>query len=53
MIELRDFVGHPVHRLYIEGYMEELIYLVTGKKTKCKEESCIFKGGDVHRFTIT
>ncbi len=52
VIELRDFVGHPVHCKYIEGYMEQLIFFVTGKTTRCEEVECIFKGGSVHRFKV-
>ncbi len=53
VLELRDFVGHPAHCLYIEGYIEQLVFLVTGKKAKCKEDGCVFKGDNVHRFTVT
>jgi predicted hydrocarbon binding protein len=53
VLELRDFVGHPVHCKYIEGYMEQLIFFVTGKKTHCEETGCVFKGDNSHRFLVT
>lgn len=53
VLELRNFVGHPAHCLYIEGYMEQLLLLVTGKKATCEEKECLFNDGRVHRFVIT
>ncbi len=52
--ELRDFVGHPVHCCYLEGYFAQIMFFVLGGKVTCREEACPFKdGGDIHRFVIT
>ncbi len=52
--EVRNFWGHPTHCRYLEGYLEEIVFFVLGKKTKCREANCPFKNdGDVHRFLIT
>jgi len=53
VVELTDFVGHPVHCRYLEGYFSQLVYFVTGKEATCREEECMFEGGgDIHRFVI-
>ncbi|GEM_PF-1570663 len=52
--ELTDFVGHPVHCRYLEGYFSQLVFFVTGRKAICREEKCMFEGGEdrIHRFLI-
>lgn len=52
--EITNFVGHPDHCRFLEGYFEQLIFFVSGKKGRCREKDCIFiDNGDVHRFIIT
>jgi Holliday junction resolvase len=50
--EVRDFLGHPLHCKHIEGYFEQIIFFVTGKKITCHEEECVFRGGKVHRYIM-
>jgi hypothetical protein len=50
---VRNFNGHSLHCRHIEGYFEQIIFFVTGKKIVCYEEECLFKGGDVHRYVMT
>ncbi len=51
--EVRDFIGHPLHCKHIEGYFEQIIFFVTGKKIICHEEECFFKESDTHRYIMT
>ncbi len=52
-LELRNFVGHPVHCSFITGYIEQIFCFVTGdKKTVCNETECLFNGGKVHRYEV-
>jgi len=51
--ELYNFIGHPVHCTYLEGYFSEILFFVIGKKGECYEEKCVFKGDDFHRFVVT
>jgi predicted hydrocarbon binding protein len=51
--EIYDFVGHPVHCTYLEGYFSEILFFVIGKKGECREEKCVFKGDEFHRFVLT
>ncbi len=54
VFEVRDFVGHPVHCRFLEGYFGQIVSFVTGKEVDCKEESCHFQEGDkTHRFILT
>lgn len=50
--EVRDFLGHPLHCKHIEGYFEQIIFFVTGKKITCREEECLFRGGTTHRYIM-
>ncbi len=53
-IDLCNFVGHPIHCRYLEGYFAQLMFFVTGRDTDCKEEKCrLSDGGESHRFTVT
>ncbi len=51
--EIRDFNGHPSHCIFVEGYLEQIICFVTGKKVSCEEEECLFRGGNLHRYILT
>lgn len=51
--EVRNFTGHSLHCMHIEGYFEQMIFFVTGKKIVCYEEECPFKGGNVHRYVMS
>ncbi len=53
LLEVRDFIGHPTHCCYLEGYIQQIVHFVTRKDTTCKEEECIFKGGSVHRYRVS
>jgi hypothetical protein len=50
--EVRNFNGHPLHCRHIEGYFEQIIFFVTGKKVVCHEEECLFKGNGAHRYVM-
>lgn len=50
--EIRDFKGHPLHCKYLEGFFSQMFFFITGKKTKCYEEECVFKGGNAHRYIL-
>ncbi len=52
--EIHNFKGHPDYCLHLEGFFEQLIFFVTGKKGRCREESCALKDdSEVHRFVVT
>ncbi len=53
--ELRNFLGHPIHCRYMEGYFGQVVSLVAGGEAKCREEKCPFseEESNVHRFMAT
>ncbi len=50
--EVSNFVGHPVHCRYMEGYFSQIMFFVVGKETTCKEVECVFEGGKSHRYIM-
>ncbi len=53
VIELDNFVGHPLHCKHLEGYLEQIVFFVVGKKVLCTEEECLFRDGSFHRYILT
>ncbi len=50
--EVSNFIGHPVHCRYMEGYFSKIMFFVIGKETSCEEVECVFKGGKSHRYIM-
>ncbi len=51
-LELRDFFGHPSLCRCLEGNLEQSFFFVTGREATCREEECVLKGGNLHRYII-
>ncbi len=50
--EVDEFIGHPVHCRYMQGYFNKIMFFVVGRETSCREVECIFEGGDKHRYIM-
>lgn len=49
---LKGIKIHPLFCLYLEGYFERMYQFIVGKKGRCKETKCMFKGAPYHEYVF-
>lgn len=51
VLRVKDFDLHPTYCCCIEGFLKNIIKMITGaKEVSCRETKCSFKGGKYHEF---
>ncbi len=52
ILRLKDFLGHPIFCVYLEGYFSTISQIVVNQPVTSQETKCPFKGGDFHEYLI-